>query len=53
MIRIPDDRCKVTLDVSFQSLPDGTSYPGSTVLSIPKRNIEVRVENSKYQKLTR
>ena len=46
----PDN--KVTLDVSFQSLPDGTSYAGETVLTIPKDNIEVRIENSNYQKLT-
>jgi hypothetical protein len=42
---------KVTLAVTFQSLPDGTSYAASTVLGIPKDNIEVRVENSNYQKI--
>ena len=42
---------KVTLAVSFQSLPDGTSYAAETVLSIPGDKIEVRVENSNYQKL--
>jgi hypothetical protein len=42
---------KVTLDVSFQSLPDGTHYPAETLLKIPNRHIEVRVENSNYQKL--
>ncbi|HXV59458.1 MAG TPA: hypothetical protein VEK15_02105 [Vicinamibacteria bacterium] len=42
---------KVTLAVTLQSLPDGTSYPASTVLSIPKDHLEVRVENSNYQKL--
>jgi hypothetical protein len=45
----PDD--KVTLDVSFQSLPDGTHYPAETLLKIPNRNIEVNIENSNYQKL--
>ena len=45
----PDD--KVTLAVNFQSLPDGTNYAEETVLSIPGDNIEVRVENSNYQKL--
>jgi hypothetical protein len=43
---------KVTLAVSFQSLPDGTSYAASTVLSIPGDHLEVRIENSNYQKLT-
>ncbi len=45
----PED--KVTLNVSFQSLPDGTNYAASTVLSIPGDKIEVQVENSNYQKL--
>ena len=43
---------KVTLTVSFQSLPDGTNYAASTVLSIPGDHLEVRIENSNYQKLT-
>jgi hypothetical protein len=41
---------KVTLAVTFQSLPDGTSYAAKTVLSIPGDKIEVRIENSNYQK---
>jgi hypothetical protein len=45
----PED--KVSLDVNFQSLPDGTHYPAETLLKIPSRNIEVKVENSNYQKL--
>jgi hypothetical protein len=43
---------KVTLEVSFQSLPDGTNYAGETVLRIPNDSIEVRIENSNYQKVT-
>ncbi len=43
---------KVTLEVSFQSLADGTNYAASTVLTIPEKNIEVRIENSNYQKLS-
>jgi hypothetical protein len=42
---------KVTLAVTFQSLPDGTNYAAETVLSIPGDQIEVRIENSNYQKL--
>jgi len=42
---------KVTLAVSFQSLPDGTNYAAQTVMSIPGDNIEVRIENSNYQKV--
>jgi hypothetical protein len=42
---------KVTLAVTFQSLPDGTNYPAETLLTIPGDKIEVRIENSNYQKL--
>jgi len=42
---------KVTLNVQMQSLPDGTSYPGTVVLVIPSSNIQVRITNSNYQKL--
>ncbi len=42
---------KVTLAVTFQSLPDGTNYAAETVLSIPGDKIEVRIGNSNYQKL--
>ncbi len=41
----------VTLRVSLQSLPDGTNYPGSVVLSMPARRIEVRITNTNYQRL--
>ncbi len=47
-----DDPSKpVTLQVNLQSLPDGTSYPGAIVLSIPSDQIEVRITNSNYQKV--
>jgi hypothetical protein len=41
----------VTLSVTMTALPDGTRYPGATVLSIPSSQIEVRVTKSNYQKL--
>jgi hypothetical protein len=47
----PDE--PVTLNVTMQSLPDGLSYPGVIVLSIPSSNIEVRITKSNYQKLAR
>lgn len=43
---------KVTLDVTFQSLPDGTNYAAATVLGIPEKQIQVDIENSNYQKVT-
>ena len=45
----PDE--PVTLSVTMQSLPDGLSYPGSIVLSIPSSKIDVRITKSNYQKL--
>jgi hypothetical protein len=47
-----DDPSKpVTLQVDLQSLPDGTNYPATVSMKIPASQIEVRTENSNYQKL--
>jgi hypothetical protein len=40
-----------TLRVAMQALPNGVSFPGSIVLKIVHRNLEVRVTKSNYQKL--
>ena len=41
----------VTFKVTMEALPDGTSHPATVVLGIPKRQIEVRITKSNYQKL--
>jgi hypothetical protein len=41
----------VNLTVTMQAVPDGTSYPGIIVFSLPKSHIEVKVTKSNYQKL--
>ena len=41
----------VTLEVNFQSMPDGTNYAAMTLLTIPDSKIEVQIENSNYQKV--
>jgi hypothetical protein len=41
----------VTLRVAMEALPDGTSHPATVVLGMPKRNVEVRITKSNYQKL--
>jgi hypothetical protein len=41
----------VIVKVTMQALPDGTSYPGGVVLSIPSSKIEVQITKSNYQKL--
>jgi hypothetical protein len=42
-----------TLKVVMQSMPNGISFPGSIVLSIPASKIDVRITKSNYQKLAR
>jgi hypothetical protein len=46
-----DPSDKVTLKVDMTSLPDGTSYAGQTVLSVPSSKVEVRITNSNHQKV--
>ena len=41
----------VVLKVTMHALPDGASYPGNVVLSIPSSKIEVRIAKSNYQRL--
>jgi hypothetical protein len=48
---LEDPSKPVTLEVEFQSLPDGTNYPALEALSIPGSHIDVRIKNSNYNKL--
>jgi hypothetical protein len=41
----------VTLDVSFQNLPDGTNYTASTLLNAAAKQVQVKVSNANYQKV--
>ena len=41
----------VNLRVTMQALPDGTSYPGSIVFELPKRQLQVKITKSNYQKI--
>jgi len=49
---LKDEKDTVTINVTFELLPDGTNYAASTVLSIPGSNIEVSITNSTYQKVS-
>ncbi|WP_035354622.1 hypothetical protein [Edaphobacter aggregans] len=40
----------VTLTVNFASLPDGTNYTASTDLKAESKNMEIKTQNSNYQK---
>ena len=48
---LDDPNGPVTLQVTFQMLPDGTNYSANTVLNAPAKNIQVNLTNSNYQKL--
>ena len=41
----------VNLKVTMQSMPDGISYPGTIVFALPKRQLEVKITKSNYQKI--
>lgn len=49
---LKDAKDTVTINVTFELLPDGTNYAATTVLDIPGSNIEVRITNSNYQKVS-
>jgi hypothetical protein len=41
----------VTLKVTLQAMPEGVSYPGTIVFALPKRQLEVKITKSNYQKI--
>lgn len=41
----------VTLSVNFASLPDGTNYAANTDLKAEGKNMEIKTQNSNYQKV--
>lgn len=45
----PEDA--VTLQVKFQTLPDGTNYPATTSLTAEAKKLQVVVQNSNYQRI--
>ena len=48
---LDDPKDAVTLDVAFQSLPDGTNYVARTILNGAAKQIQVVTQNSDYRKL--
>jgi hypothetical protein len=49
---LENEKDRVTIDVTFDLLPDGTNHAATTVLDIPGSQIEVRITNSSYQKVS-
>jgi hypothetical protein len=41
----------VNLKVTMHTMPDGVTYPGSIVFALPKRQLEVKITKSNYQKI--
>ena len=41
----------VNLKVTMQAMPEEVSYPGSIVFALPKRQLEVKITKSNYQKI--
>ena len=41
----------VNLKLTMQAMPDGVSYQGSIVFALPKRQLEVTITKSNYQKI--
>ena len=41
----------VTLQVNFQSLPDGTNYPAMTTFDATAKQLQVQTQNSNYQRI--
>lgn len=48
-----EDKDKVTLQVNFVTLPDGTSYAATKILDVAAKKIAVNITSNKYQKLAR
>jgi hypothetical protein len=47
---LDEEKDKVTLDVEFQSLPDGTNHIADTLLRADAKQITVKVQNLDYKK---
>ena len=46
-----DPKDAVTLEVTFELLPDGTNHVANTILKAPAKDIQVNMTNGNYQKL--
>src|SRR5262249_34053123 len=48
---LDDPKDLVTLQVNFQSLPDGTNYPAMTTFDATAKQLQVQTTNSNYQRI--
>ena len=47
------DKDAISLEVNFQTLPDGTNYTAGKVLKVVAKNIVINIEDSNYKKLAK
>jgi hypothetical protein len=45
------DEPENAVNLTMQSMSDGISYPGTIVFALPKRQLEVKITKSNYQKI--
>jgi hypothetical protein len=50
---LDDQKDTVSMDVGFQTLPDGTNYVATTVLNASAKSVQVKVTNANYQKVAK
>jgi hypothetical protein len=46
-----DQKDPITLQVNFQTLPDGTNYAATTILDAPGKKVGVQVQGANYQRI--
>jgi uncharacterized protein YjcR len=48
---LDEEKEKVTLQVDFQTLPDGTNYAATKTLNVAAKQVVVNITAGNYQKL--
>jgi hypothetical protein len=48
---LDDPKDAVSLQVDFQTLPDGTNYAATTILTASAKHVQVKTQNSGYQRV--
>ena len=46
-----DEKDPITLQVNFQTLPDGTNYAATTTLDAPGKKVGIQVQSANYQRI--
>lgn len=46
---VDDPKEKVTFNITYSNLPDGTQYHGNTTLNAPAKNLKIEISNSGFK----